>query len=196
MTEKIGEILHFWFGQLDSRGLSTPRKQGLWFKSSPATDGEISQLFGVQVAEAVKGNLGGWADSNEGLIALILLLDQFTRNTYRGTPGAFSGDSQAVVLAKEAIANSRHRNMPLIHRVFLYLPLEHSEELAVQEHSVTLFQEMSDATDLKQMHSFTRYAVAHRDVIARFGRFPHRNSVLGRSSTTAETAYIATHGGF
>jgi uncharacterized protein (DUF924 family) len=196
MDKIIDDILMFWFGPLDGQGLSKAEQHGLWFKSSPGTDKEISELFGPTVDKAIRGELDSWANSERGLIALILLLDQFTRNIYRGTPEAFSGDSSALALARTAIAENRHLKIPLIHRVFLYLPLEHSETMQDQSRCVALFEEMTAATGLEQMIGFTRYAVAHRDVIAQFGRFPHRNTILGRESTPAEDAYIATHGGF
>ncbi len=196
MDKIIDDILMFWFGPLDDQGLSKAEQHGLWFKSSQSTDEKIRALFGSTVDKAIRGELGSWASSERGLIALILLLDQFTRNIYRGTPEAFSGDSSALALAQTSIAENRHLKMPFIHRVFLYLPLEHSETPEDQNHCVALFEEMTVATGLEQMTGFTRFAVAHRDVIAQFGRFPHRNPILGRSSTAAEEAYMATHGGF
>ena len=125
-----------------------------------------------------------------------MLLDQFPRNIYRGTANAFSGDDRSLIVATQAIALNRHKDMPLIHRVFLYLPLEHSEDLVAQEQCVTLFEELVSITGLDQMTGFSRYAVAHRDVIARFGRFPHRNAILERQSTASEIEHMATHGGF
>ncbi len=193
---KINDILAFWFGPLDSDGLSKPEQHGLWFKSSGATDQKIGELFGDDVVAAVNGELNTWAATDDGLLALILLLDQFTRNIYRGGGKAFAGDARALVLAKQVIAENKHLQLPLIHRVFLYLPLEHAEDLATQEQCVSLYQEMTDATGLEQISNFTRYAKAHRDVIAEFGRFPHRNALLGRLSTPAEQDHMATHGGF
>ena len=192
----IDDILMFWFGPLSNEGLSKPEQQGLWFKSSADTDKKCDHLFGAAVAQAIAGELDEWADSDRGLLALILLLDQFPRNIYRGTAAAFSGDSRALRLALQAVADNRHIDIPLIHRVFLFLPLEHSEDIAVQEQCVVLFEEMATATGLDQMAGFSRYAVAHRDVVARFGRFPHRNDILGRQSTPVETEHMATHGGF
>ena len=196
MDSAIDDILMFWFGPLDSEGLSAPEQHGLWFKSSEETDNTCREQFGAAVEQAIAGSLDDWADSDRGLMALILLLDQFPRNIYRGTAAAFSGDPRALGLAQQAIAGARHLQLPLIHRVFLYLPLEHCEDLAVQEQCVSLFQEMATATGLEQMTGFSRYAAAHRDVIARFGRFPHRNIMLGRESTVAELEHMATHGGF
>ena len=192
----INEILMYWFGPLDSEGLSAPEQHGLWFKSSAATDKACGELFRSAVEQAIAGKLDHWAKSDRGLIALIVLLDQFPRNIYRGTASAFSGDNKSLIVARQAIAMNRHKDLPLIHRVFLYLPLEHSEELAVQEQCVALFEEMTNITGLTQMADFSRYAVAHRDIIAQFGRFPHRNDILERQSTAAEIEHIATHGGF
>jgi uncharacterized protein (DUF924 family) len=192
----VNEILMYWFGPLDNEGLSAPAQHGLWFKSSLETDQKCAALFRSSVEQAIAGKLDHWAKSGQGLIALILLLDQFPRNIYRGSANAFSGDDQSLSLATQAIAMNRHKDVPLIHRVFLYLPLEHSEDLAVQEQCVALFEELASTTGLEQMTGFSRYAIAHRDVIAQFGRFPHRNAILQRQSTAAEIEHMATHGGF
>ncbi len=186
----------FWFGPLDNQGLSKAEQHGLWFKSSQSIDQNISELFGATVKKALGGQLDSWASSERGLMALILLLDQFTRNIYRGTPEAYSGDSTALALARAAITENRHLSIPLIHRVFLYLPLEHSEAIADQKRCVALFEDITTTTGLEQIRGFTRYALAHLDVIAQFGRFPHRNTILGRVSTPAEEVHMATHGGF
>ncbi len=142
------------------------------------------------------GGLQDWEASDRGLVALVVLLDQFTRNIYRGTPAAFSGDARALALAQHCIVHGHHQRLPAIHQVFLYLPLEHAEDLDVQEECVSLFEELAGITGLAQIADFTRYAVAHRDVIARFGRFPHRNDILGRTSTAEELDYLKTNGGF
>jgi uncharacterized protein (DUF924 family) len=196
MQKSIADILAFWFGPLSDEGLSKPTQHSLWFNSSDYTDQQCKDRFGVLVERAIAGELDHWAATDEGLIALTLLLDQFPRNIHRGTPAAFAGDPRALALSQQAIVQGRHLKLPLIHRVFLYMPLEHSEDLAVQEQCVLLFSQMVSATGLDQMKDFNRYAVAHRDVIAEFARFPHRNVILGRTSTAAELQHIATHGGF
>jgi uncharacterized protein (DUF924 family) len=196
MAKTINAILDFWFGELDDRGLSPPEQHALWFKSSADTDQYCSAQFGDRVTLAVAGELDHWAESDRGLIALVLLLDQFTRNIYRDTPLAFSGDPGALALARHTIATGRHRHLPAIHQVFLYLPLEHAEDLAVQEQSVELFAKLAAVTRQEMLAGFSRYAVSHRDVIAQFGRFPHRNAILERESTKAELKYLDTHGGF
>ena len=196
MHKLVDDILMFWFGPLNSEGLSVPEQHERWFKSSPDTDKKCKLLFGTAVEQAISGALDHWQESDRGLVALLVLLDQLPRNIYRDTAAAFSGDKQALALAQRAIAAQRHLNIPLIHRVFLYLPLEHSENLDIQEQSVSLFDDLAQTSGLEQMKNSHRYAVAHRDVIAQFGRFPHRNAILGRTSTPAEVQHIKTHGGF
>lgn len=196
MHPEIDAVHEFWFGPLDATGLSPPDRHPLWFQSKPDTDKTCRERFGGLIEEALRGKLDDWADSDRGLIALVVLLDQFTRNIYRNTPGAFSGDARALALAQHCIAHGHHQRLPVIHQVFLFLPLEHCEDLEVQEECVTLFGELATVTGLPQLADFARYAVAHRDVIARFGRFPHRNSILGRDSTAAELQHLEQHGGF
>lgn len=196
MQATIDEILAFWFGPLDSEGLSAPKIHSLWFTASTTTDEACRTRYGHLLESAVTGNLDEWATSNNGLMALVLLLDQIPRNVYRSSSAAYSGDSHALELALQAIAENRHLGMPLIHRVFLYLPLEHSENLHLQEQCVSLFDELVTDTGLQQMVRFRRYAAAHRDVIAQFGRFPHRNSPLGRASTPEELRHMSAHKGF
>jgi uncharacterized protein (DUF924 family) len=196
METNTDEIQAFWFGELNEAGLCAVDRNALWFTASPETDKRCRDRFGPLVEQAIAGDLRSWEEANPGLIALILLLDQFTRNIYRGTAQAFAGDSRALALAQHTIETGHHQRLPAIHQVFLYLPLEHSEDLDVQEECVTLFEGLAAITGNEQITSFNRYAVAHRDVIAQFGRFPHRNAVLGRESTEAELTYLATHGGF
>lgn len=196
MAEVINDILGFWFGALDEQGLSLPEQNSLWFKASEITDQRCRKHFGAAHSQAIDGELDHWAKTDSGLMALIVLLDQFSRNIYRGTPQAFSGDARALAQAQEAINAGRHLQLPAIHRVFLYLPLEHSETLAVQETCVELFAGLEVVTSHEIFAGFSRYAVAHRDAIAQFGRFPHRNAILQRESTEAELQYLETHGGF
>lgn len=196
MQEQINAIHQFWFGPLDDTGFAAAQQNPLWFSASAETDAALGSRFGNLVAQALAGQLDHWADHDQGLIALILLLDQFTRNIYRGTPDAFAGDTAALKLATEAISSQRHRSLPAIHQVFLYMPLEHCEDLEVQDDCVRLLSDLSKLSDAERIKGSTRYAVAHRDVIARFGRFPHRNAILGRESSEAELVYLERHGGF
>ena len=195
-TETIDTIHAFWFGKLDEAGMCVTDRNSLWFASSAETDEACRVRFGHWVEQALAGELEDWMDTDDGLIALILLLDQFTRNIYRGTAQAFAGDSRALAIAQHTIGRGRHLRLPAIHQVFLYLPLEHSEDMEVQEECVTLLEELAGITGSEQITGFTRYAVAHRDVIAQFGRFPHRNAILGRESSPGELAYLEKHGGF
>ncbi len=196
MESTIKEILTFWFGELDEGGLSDPRQHDLWFRKSAETDHLCRTLFGDRVESALAGELDGWAGTDSGLIALILLLDQITRNIGRDTPAAFAGDGRALTLASAAIDACRHEKLPAIHRVFLYLPLEHSENMDDQDHCVALMQGLAREVGTPQFLGFADYAEQHRQVIAQFGRFPHRNTILGRQSTAAELAYLQEHGGF
>ena len=196
MAEPVDAILDYWFGELDPQGLCIEDKQSLWFKSSEETDRYCKATFGKWVTAALEGELDHWRKTDRGLMALILLLDQMTRNILRGTPGAFSGDSQALSLAQGAIEEQRNLRLPAIYQVFLYLPLEHSEDIEYQEESVALFRALEVAQGTEAIAGFTRYAIAHREVIALFGRFPHRNEILGRASTASELEYMETHGGF
>jgi uncharacterized protein (DUF924 family) len=196
MTDTIEELHNYWFGELDENGLCVSDRNSLWFGADSATDAACRERFGASLAQARAGKLDGWAQTDRGLVALVVLLDQFSRNIYRGTAQAFAGDPQALALAQRTIAAGHHLRLPVIHRVFLYLPLEHREDAALQELCVTLFEDLARLTDHPQFASFTRYAAAHRDVITRFGRFPHRNAVLGRESSAAELAYLREHGGF
>ena len=196
MVETIEEIHDFWFGELDEKGLCTSERNALWFGANEETDETCRIQFGAALSEAVQGELNYWTQTDRGLVALVVLLDQFSRNIHRAKAQAFSGDPLALALAQETIASGRHLQLPAIHRVFLYLPLEHCEELAIQNQCVELYQALANKTGSPQFASFTRYAVAHRDVIAKFGRFPHRNLVLERSSSADELAYLEEHGGF
>ena len=196
MTQDIASIHQFWFGELDEAGFAAPGQGRLWFSASEQTDSAVRGRFGDLVELALAGELNDWAANDAGLVALLLLLDQFTRNIYRATPRAFAGDEQALQFAVQAIAAGRDAVLPPIHRVFVYLPLEHSEDLATQEQCVRLFDVLERETNTASVKEFARFAVAHRDVIARFGRFPHRNAILGRASTADELAYLERHGGF
>jgi uncharacterized protein (DUF924 family) len=195
----IAQILDFWFGELDDNGMCDPARNKLWFQSSAAGDSYIRENFGPAVSQALKGDLDHWADQDEGLVALVLLLDQFTRNIHRDTPAAFSGDPAALALATTACESRRHESLPAIHRVFLYIPFEHSENLDSQHAGIECFDGLlsSCATAARERISgFRQYSVAHRDVIARFGRFPHRNAILDRESNDEEVEHLQTHGGF
>lgn len=177
--KKISDILTFWFEEISPES---------WFKKDAAFDEMLKQRFGALVDQALAGQLDKWAETADGRLALILLLDQMTRNIFRDTPKAFAGDEIACALSlrsvaeglvdKEADVNKRH---------FLLMPMMHSEDLQIQKQSLPLFK------------SFTKdmtydYAVKHHDIVERFGRFPHRNSILGRPSTNEEVEFLKQPG--
>jgi len=196
MKKEINAIHEFWFGPLDDAGFAAPQQNRLWFSASEETDATLRSRFGQLVARAMAGELYQWLATDKGLVALVLLLDQFTRNIYRGTRDSFAGDAAALELARPVLASRRHTVLPPIHQVFLFLPLEHCEDLQTQDECVELFSELASRSDDDRIKEFARYAAAHRDVIAQFGRFPHRNAILGRESSEEEIAYLEKHGGF
>ena len=193
------DVLDFWFGELDSGGMCSREQQKLWFNPPTGTDETIRERFGAAVKGALAGQLDEWATTPAGLTALVVLLDQFTRNMFRDTPAAFSGDGRALALARSAAERNWLPQLPTMYRVFLCMPFEHAEDLNAQDEGLACFdvllEECSDAAR-PRIADFRRYMVAHREVIVRFGRFPHRNIILGRTSTAEESAYLEQHGGF
>jgi len=182
--ERVEEILHFWFGPGDD-----PDRQRLWFDSSPAFDRECTAGFLADYERAAAGALDSWMDTPAPALALTLLLDQFPRNMFRATARAFATDAKALAVVKQALARRFDRAIPPIRRVFLYMPLEHSEQLDDQRESLRRFRAL--AVEVPACTGFISYAERHLAVIERFGRFPHRNAILGRAPTPAETEFLA-----
>ncbi|NJO37910.1 MAG: DUF924 domain-containing protein [Rhizobiales bacterium] len=171
----IRELLDFWFDEA-----TRPR----WYDSTPAFDELCRQRYGDLAARAAQGELAGWEQTAEGALALCLLLDQMPRNLFRATPQAFGADDKAVAAAARALGRGFDRALDPDRRTFLYMPFMHSERLADQERSVALAAALDDGETLP-------YAEEHADIIRRFGRFPHRNAILGRESTPEEAAFLA-----
>ncbi len=192
------DILEFWFGDTDASGAYDASRGALWFGKSDDTDRSIRERFGGLVRRGAAGELDDWASTAQGRIALILLLDQFTRNIFRGSGDMYQADDRALRLALEGIERGHDDELHPVQRLFMYLPLEHSEELSHQEQSVKLCQKLAATItdpELKARYDdFTGYAEAHRDIIAQWGRFPHRNALLGRESTPEEQAFLAKPG--
>jgi uncharacterized protein (DUF924 family) len=191
------EVLEFWFGTGTAAWTADPGKAQLWFARSEQTDREIAACFGDDVGRAGHGELDAWAVTPHGRLALLILLDQFTRNLNRNSPHAFDHDERARAVALQGIELGQDRQVRPVERPFVYLPLMHSEDLALQEQSVVLFQTLRDAAPPEHAQGAgqsLRFAVRHRDIIAKFGRFPHRNAVLGRLSTPEELAFLQTPG--
>lgn len=178
------DVLEFWFA-----GDPTLWRAERWFKRDDAFDAEIRSRFALAVETARDGALGNWATTAPGALALVITLDQFPRNMFRGSHLAFAGDAYARRIARAALPSAGM--LTPVQRVFLYLPFEHSEDLADQDRSVALFERLRNEGDYD---SVIDYAHRHREVIARFGRFPHRNAVLGRENTPEEDAYLAEPG--
>jgi uncharacterized protein (DUF924 family) len=196
-VETPQSILGFWFGTEVDKLNTLRRQSALWWRKRAAVDDAIRLRFESWTARAAAGELDAWRDSPPGRLALILLCDQFPRNMYRSTPRAFACDRLARAWCVEGLELGMDASLRAAERVFFYLPLEHSESLADQERSVTLFRDLAErvAPALKpRFDGFLDFAVRHRDVIARFGRFPHRNRILERDSTPAEVAFLQQRG--
>jgi uncharacterized protein (DUF924 family) len=185
------EVLDFWFGTPASPMFGQARRE--WFVKDPAFDADIRSRFGAVIEQALAGALGDWdAVGPQGTLARILLLDQFTRNAYRDTPRAFAGDALALAAARALVDAGAERALMPVQRTFVYLPFEHAEDASLQERAVALFATL--AADHPGFESNLDYAHRHRDVIARFGRFPHRNAILGRVSTPQELEFLRQPG--
>ena len=191
------DVLDFWFGTDSDNTVTAQTQRKLWWSKDAAVDDEMRTRFGALVDAAAAGRHKDWAETPRGRLALILLFDQFTRNIHRDTPQAFACDAQALQLAQEMIGTHTDRKLRRIERVFCYLPLEHSESIDMQNRCVDLFSELVVETPEYERDLFTGYAdyaVRHRDIIARFGRFPHRNRMLGRASTPEELEFLQQPG--
>ena len=193
------EILEFWLGPAPDDPESVARAAERWYITDDGFDAEIRDRFGAAIEQAQRGAFADWAETPEGALALVILLDQFPRNAYRGTADAFAGDPVALAVAGGAVERGLDRELACPGRAFLYHPFEHSEDPEDQERSVALFETLAaevPAAWREFAAGFVPYAHAHRDVIARFGRFPHRNAILGRVDTPEERAYLDGGGGF
>jgi uncharacterized protein (DUF924 family) len=188
------DILDFWFGPGDPDDPANARF-GLWFGANADLDRDIRARFLPTIEAAALGHLEHWKESPEGRLAWTLLLDQFTRNAYRNSYRMFAFDMLALQSTREAVAQGQDRALPALHRGFLYLPLEHSEEAAAQDESVALYRALATEAPAA-MHgiigSMLDYAERHAVVIRRFGRYPHRNALLGRQTTVEEAAFLAS----
>lgn len=191
MTQ-ANDILHYWFGAPETEDSRYEMRRKLWFGKSEATDQEIRDRFLSAYHQAAAGELDSWQNTPETCLALIILLDQFPRNLFRGTSQAFATDSKALMVAKGAIARQLDQQLLPLHRLFVYLPLEHSENLADQHQCVALMKQAADLSpELADAHD---YAIRHLRVIEQFGRFPHRNAILGRESTPEELEFLKQPG--
>lgn len=187
---QIDEILDFWFGSR-TNVVGYGNRRAVWFKKNTAFDQEIRVRFRPDYEQAAAGELSDWQDSPQGCLALVLLFDQFPRHMFRGAPQAFATDPQALSVAQQAIAQGFDQALRPVQRWFIYLPFEHSENLEHQNRAVELFRQLGDDPDSLDVLA---YAIRHRDIIQRFGRFPHRNKILVRPSTPEEAEFLKQPG--
>ncbi len=171
------KVLEFWFSTLQPSD---------WFKKSDEMDARIKEEFEVTYRQVISGEASHWRDTPEGRLAEIIVLDQFSRNMFRGTPASFAADPLALALAQEAVRNGDDQRLEMAQRVFLYMPYMHSESAIVHEKAMKLFDETPNR----------KYEVKHKAIIDRFGRYPHRNDVLGRDSTPEEIEWMKENKGF
>ena len=188
------DVLGFWLGAPGSSPLANATK---WYMKDDAFDREIEERFGMPLELGARGALDGWKGTPRGRLALVILLDQFSRNIYRNQPRAFAQDARACSSALEAIAAGDERELAIVERSFLYMPLMHAEDVDLQHECVVKFERLRDDAppDLRKfVESGLDYARRHADIIERFGRFPHRNAILGRTSKADELAFLEQPG--
>jgi uncharacterized protein (DUF924 family) len=185
--DQYQDVLDFWFGPLDTRG----KARRVWFVKDPAFDAQVRERFGKLHASAVRRELEMWRLTPESMLALVVVLDQFSRNLYRNDARAFAQDEHARDCAAEALMRDDDLGFLPVEREFLYLPFEHSEDPMDQEKAVDLFRSLEE---FEETRGLSRWAERHRAIVARFGRFPHRNAALGRPSSPEELEFLAQPG--
>ena len=184
------EVLDFWFGKQTDPVFGSDRVE--WFRKDPAFDDSIRSRFGALIERGLRGELEAWAEAPTSALAQVIVLDQFTRNVYRDTPRAFAGDARALAAARAMVGARHDEALPPFQRAFVYLPFEHAEGIEMQNEGVRLYTRL--AAIAPEHANGLDYAERHRAIIERFGRFPHRNRILGRQSTPEEAAFLLTPG--
>jgi uncharacterized protein (DUF924 family) len=197
MAEPSIQVLEYWFGCEHDIERIIKDKADLWWKKAPEVDRKIAERFGLLHNQAASGELNAWMDDPKQRLALIILLDQLSRNMFRDTAEAFKSDNQALAITTDGIERGMDSDLRPIERVFFYMPLEHSESIEIQDKSVDMFkvlvQEVPD--ELKdRMKGYLDFALEHQHIIQRFGRFPHRNKLLNRESSTEEIEFLTKPG--
>ena len=187
-------MLAFWFADVGDDAAAVQERNRVWFTSDPAFDTEMRRRFAALVESAQNDELKAWPLSAAGSLALVVICDQFPRNIYRGTPRAFALDPYALALARDAIAQGLDRQLGIVERSFLYLPFEHAEDRDAQAVSLRCFEQLHDEAPT-HLRDYTADALHwsrdHHDIVSRFGRFPHRNLILDRVSSSAELEFLA-----
>ena len=189
MPSSAGGILDFWFGREDEPGYGEFRN--VWFQKDEDFDREVQTRFREDHERAANGDLDGWREEAQSALALVILLDQFPRNIFRGDAQTHATDAKAQEVSEHAIERALDRELPAFQRMFLYMPFMHSESIEAQRRSVELFQRLRDEPGGPDVVS---YAIGHRDIVERFGRFPHRNDILGRQTTPEEAEFLTQPG--
>jgi len=196
--ERSEEILRQWFGDEGGDGWNfSEERERYWFGKDPAVDADLRKRFVTDMERAAAGLLRGWEATPRGRLALIVLLDQLPRNIHRGTPAAFAHDAQALELARDGIDLGHDLQLRPIERSFFYLPFEHAEDPEAQAQAVRLYDALAAGAPppaRDRFRVFLDYAVAHKRIIDRFGRFPHRNGILGRATTDEEASFLEQPG--
>jgi uncharacterized protein (DUF924 family) len=191
---EISQVLAFWFGADRNDRPTIDARMDRWFGSDPGFDAEVGRRFGELVERASKGRLADWPTTARGRLALILLLDQFRRHMYRGRPEAFRRDAQALKLCVEGAMTGDYKTLDPFEQAFFFMPLQHAESLKVQERSVKIYAGLvAGVSDTLKatFATFAQFAELHRDIVATYGRFPHRNRILGRADTPSEREFLA-----
>lgn len=196
MDPRIDEVLQFWFAP-PPEGEERPSGVELWFQGGAASDRLVRSRFGALLQQAKSGKLDGWASTPRGRLALIVVLDQFSRMVHRDTPEAFAADEKALALCFDGLDDGMDKKLSAPERAFFYMPAMHAEDVDAQLASVEVFDELAQAAPPEHRalcQSFLRHAEKHRDVVERFERFPHRNAILGRTSSADEAAFLTQTG--
>lgn len=194
---RIEAILSFWFKEQELSAPQIDRRMDIWFSEDAVFDHEIEKEFANDVDAACAGNLDHWGAEPHGRLALIILIDQFRRNIHRNSADAFSKDRLALKLCVEGAMEKKDHGLTPIQRVFFYMPLQHAESRKVQAKSVELYDRLAETVSLTDRETFltiAQFAELHKDIVDRFGRFPHRNKLLNRENTAEEAEYLAGDG--
>jgi uncharacterized protein (DUF924 family) len=191
------DVLQFWFAESCESPAANAKRGDFWFSPDPDIDAYIWSTYGDGIVDAGNGHCDDWADDPLGRLALIILLDQFPRNVYRGTAEAFRYDGKALALARQGAKLHQLAGLPVPQQAFFLMPYQHTEDLELQNEGVELYTSLvANAPEVwrEAAENYRNFAVMHRDIVAEFGRFPHRNAVLGRSPTPPELAYLQSGG--
>jgi uncharacterized protein (DUF924 family) len=195
----INKILDFWFGEMKNSGVPDKKKQKMWWQKDKNLDKLIKKEFEILLKRAKSGEFEEWTDNPEGMLAVVILLDQFSRHIYRDTVNAFSQDEMALNIVISAMLKGFDKQLVAVKRTFFYMPLMHSEDIDIQIKSVESFSELEkeyikndETADIVKINK--KYAIMHYEIIKRFGRYPHRNMVLGRESTAEEIEFLKEQG--